>query len=204
MRILIADDDDVARLALEAMLTRRGHDVVATADGTEAWQELQQPDPPRLAILDWLMPDLDGVEVCRRIRHDPRLKAMYLLLLTARGSKQHVLEGLRGGANDFIVKPFDHDELEARINVGVQVLRLQAELADHVRELELALAQVKQLEGLIPICSYCKKVRDDRNYWQQVETYIGDHSGVRFSHGICPGCFEREMKQLEPACGHSA
>jgi len=199
MRILIADDDDVSRLALEAMLTKRGHEVVATADGAEAWGELQKEDAPQLAILDWVMPNLDGLEVCRRARNDARLKAMYLLLLTSRWSKEHVLEGLRCGANDFVVKPFDHDELEARVNVGVHVLRLQTDLADRVRELEVALAQVQTLQGLLPICSYCKMIRDDHNYWQRVETYLLDHTTLRFSHSICPGCLETQMKLLETA-----
>jgi phosphoserine phosphatase RsbU/P len=197
VKILIADDDDVSRVALEAMLIKRGHEVVSTADGNEAWHALQQEDCPRLAILDWVMPDVDGLEICRRARKNPRLKGMYMLLLTSRGSKAHVLEGLRGGVNDFVTKPFDHEELEARVNVGMQVVQLQTELAARVRELEDALVQVKRLEGLLPICCYCKKVRDDQNYWQQVETYFLDHSDVRFSHDICPACLEREMKQLQ-------
>jgi phosphoserine phosphatase RsbU/P len=194
MRILIADDEDVSRLALEAMLTRRGHEVIATADGTEAWQQLQGDNPPQLAILDWMMPELDGVELCRRIRENPRLKGLYLLLLTSRGSMEHLLEGLRAGANDYVTKPFDHDELEARVNVGVQVLRLQAELAARVSELEKALVQVKQLQGLLPICSYCKSIRDDQNYWHQVDAYLGEHSEARLTHAVCPHCWEHVVK----------
>jgi hypothetical protein len=96
-----------------------------------------------------------------------------------------------------VVKPFDHDELEARVNVGIQVIGLQTDLADRVRELEAALAQVQTLQGLLPICSYCKMIRDDQNYWQRVETYFLDHTAVRFSHSICPGCLETQMKLLE-------
>src|SRR3954465_10676598 len=123
MHVLIADDDDVSRLALEAMLMRRGHVVVRAADGSEAWKVFQEKDPPKLAILDWMMPELDGVDVCRRVRQDPRLKGLYLILLTSQSSKAHVLEGLRAGANDYVTKPFDRDELEARVNVGVHVVR---------------------------------------------------------------------------------
>jgi len=190
MRILIADDDDVSRLTLSAMLTKRGYGIVAVANGGEAWQALQVKDAPRLAILDWMMPELDGVEVCRRVRAASELKTAYLILLTSRDSKEFLLEGLRAGANDYVTKPFDRDELEARVNVGVQVLQLHSELAVRVAELEKALGQVKQLQGLLPICSYCKKIRDDQNYWHQVEGYIGSHIDVRFSHGVCPECWK--------------
>jgi sigma-B regulation protein RsbU (phosphoserine phosphatase) len=196
MRILIADDDDVSRLALQAMLTKRGHAVVAAADGVEAWQFLQDKEPPKLAILDWMMPEIDGVELCRRSRAEPDLKSLYLIMLTSRGSRQHLIEGLRAGANDYVTKPFDREELEARVNVGLQVVELQDELKSRVRELESALANVKQLQGLLPICCYCKKIRDDQNYWQQLEGYISCHSDTRFSHGICPDCMQTVVKQF--------
>src|SRR5207237_6416573 len=109
-----------------------------------------------------------------------------------------IVTGLTAGADDYIVKPFQRDELHARVRVGERLLELQATLADRVKELEAALARVKLLHGLLPICSYCKKVRDDQNYWQQVESYISAHSGVQFSHGICPGCYESLMKKEAP------
>jgi phosphoserine phosphatase RsbU/P len=194
MRILIADDDDVSRLELEALLTRHGHEVVAVADGTEAWEILQGEDPPRLAVLDWLMEQLDGVEVCRRVRERPALRSLYLILLTSRGDKEHILAGLQAGANDYVTKPFDRDELLARVRVGAQMLELQAELAARVHELEDALARVNQLQGLLPICSYCKSIRDDQNYWHQVDAYVKSHSEAEFSHGICPSCWEKVVK----------
>jgi phosphoserine phosphatase RsbU/P len=193
MRILIADDDDVSRLSLRAMLSKRGHDLVPTSDGDEAWQAFQVEDPPKLAILDWLMPGMDGVEVCRRVRAAAKLKGVYLILLTSRGRQEYVLEGLRAGANDYITKPFDREELDARVHVGVQVVQLQTELALRVAELEDALRRVKQLQGLLPICSYCKKIRDDQDYWHQVDRYIACHSDVRFSHGVCPECWQSRV-----------
>lgn len=194
MRILIADDDDVTRLQLEAMLVRRGYEVLATADGTEAWQVLQGRDPPRLALLDWLMTDMDGVEVCRLARANPALKGLYLILVTSRADKGHILEGLRAGANDYVTKPFDRDELLARVGVGEQVVQLQDELVLRVHELEDALTRVKQLQGLLPICSYCKSIRDDRNYWHRVESYVQEHSAAQFSHGVCPKCWETVVR----------
>lgn len=196
MRILIADDDDVSRLELETLLTRRGHEVVAVSDGTEAWEVLRGDSPPPLAVLDWLMVEMDGVEVCRRVRECPRLRSLFLILLTSRGDKEHVLAGLQAGANDYVTKPFDRDELLARIHVGMEMVGLQSELAARVRELEIALTQVKQLQGLLHICSYCKRIRDDQNYWHQLETYVKCNSNTEFSHGICPGCWEKEVKPL--------
>ena len=194
MRMLIADDDGISRLELEALLTRHGHEVVSVSDGTEAWEVLQGEDPPRLAVLDWLMDEMDGVEVCRRVRERPGLRNVYLILLTSRGDKEHILTGLHAGANDYVTKPFDRGELLARVSVGEQMVGLQAELAARVHELEAALARVNQLQGLLPICSYCKNIRDDKNYWHQVETYVKAHSEVEFSHGICPGCWEKVVK----------
>lgn len=194
MRILIADDDDVSRLELESLLTRHGHEVVAVSDGSDAWEILQGEDPPRLAVLDWLMEEMDGVEVCRRVRESPALQAVYLILLTSRGDKEHIIAGLQAGANDYVTKPFDREELLARVRVGAKIVGLQTELAARVHDLEDALARVKQLHGLLPICSYCKCIRDDQNYWHQVETYVKTHSGVEFSHGICPCCWEKVVK----------
>ncbi len=195
MRILIADDDDVSRFMLEAMLTRRGHDVVCAVDGEEALQILTGANAPKLAILDWLMPRLDGVEVCRKVREVPRLKTTYLILLTVRGGKTHLIEGFKAGANDYITKPFDWEELDARVNVGRQVLALQEELSTRVDQLEVALGRVKQLQGLLPICGYCKSIRDDQNYWHEVEAYLGAHTDAKLSHGICPACW---VKTVEP------
>jgi sigma-B regulation protein RsbU (phosphoserine phosphatase) len=196
MRILIADDDDVSRLELEALLARDGHSVVAVSDGTEAWEALQGEDPPRLAVLDWLMDEMDGVEVCRRARERPGLRDVYLVLLTARGGRGHVLAGLQAGANDYVTKPFDRDELLARVRVGARIVGLQEELAARVRDLEGALASVRRLQGLLPICGYCKCIRDDKNYWHQVEAYVKTHSEAEFSHGICPACLEKVEKDF--------
>lgn len=194
MKVLVADDDPVSRRMLEAMLGKWGYDLRVVEDGLAAWQAVSAEGAPRLIILDWMMPGMDGVEVCRKIRESPATRAAYVVLLTARGSQRDIVLGLEAGADDFITKPFNREELRARLSVGERVLHLQGILADRVRDLEDALGRVKQLQGLLPICSYCKKIRDDNDYWQKVEDYLREHSDVTFSHGICPECYEKRVK----------
>ena len=189
-RVLIAEDDAVSRTVLERTLRGWGYDVVVTKDGAEAWAAMLADDAPRLALLDWMMPGVEGPEVCRRLRALARPIPTYVILLTARDLADDIATGLDSGADDYVTKPFDRQELRSRLRVGERVLALQEGLAERVRELETALSQVKELKGLLPICSYCKAVRDDHNYWHRVETYITAHSSARFSHGICPGCWE--------------
>lgn len=194
MRILIAEDDPVSSRLLERSLSGWGYEVVVTRNGDDALSRLQKDDSPKLAILDWMMPGIDGLEVCRRVRKVEMVPPIYLILLTAKGTKANVVEGLKTGANDYITKPFDREELRARVQVGAAVVQLQQSLADRVRDLEVALDHVKLLQGILPICSYCKHVRDDHNYWQSVESYVSDHSQASFSHSICPSCYENVVK----------
>lgn len=196
MKVLIAEDEPVTRCLLAELLTEWGHSVMACADGLAALEGLQSEDAPKLAILDWQMPGLDGVEVCRRLRAKPTAQAPYVILLTVRQEKNSIVIGLDAGANDYISKPFDTDELRARVNVGVRMVELQHQLARQVRDLEKALAHIKHLQGILPICMYCKKIRNDQNYWQQVESYVGEHSAARFSHGICPECLVKAEQEI--------
>jgi DNA-binding response OmpR family regulator len=191
MKILIAEDDPVSCRILEMTLSAWGHDVSVARDGRAAWDILQRADSPALAILDIMMPEMDGCEVCRKVREVSGAIPPYLILLTAMTAKDDVVRGIKSGANDYLTKPFHREELKVRVEVGVQMLELQRVLTDRVKELEDALSQVKQLQGLLPICSYCKKVRDDQNYWQKVDTYLSDRIDVQFSHGVCPDCLER-------------
>ncbi len=191
--VLVAEDDTISRRIVVAALARGGNQVVEAKDGLQAWDVLQDPNAPRLAILDWMMPGLDGVQLCRDLKGANDGRTRYLILVTSKAECQDVVKGLEAGADDYMIKPFDAEELRARVRVGFRVLDLQEKLTHRVDELEQALGQIKQLQGLLPICSYCKKIRDDGNYWQQVEEYIGNHSEVKFSHGICPACYEKEM-----------
>jgi phosphoserine phosphatase RsbU/P len=196
MHVLIAEDELVSRCGLEAILRKWGYQVIVTEDGTAAWNVLRRDDGPQLAVLDWMMPGKDGPDICRLLKQTPRPRPPYVILLTARDGKADLVAGLESGADDYIAKPFNLDELRARLRVGERMVALQNSIADRIAELESALKQVKQLQGLLPMCSYCKRIRDDHNYWLQVEEYITDHSDARFSHGICPDCLKGTVKGL--------
>ena len=196
MKLLIAEDDTFSRTLLQSIVSRWDFDVVAVADGNEAWRCLQQLDAPRLALLDWQMPGMDGIEVCRKVRSLSSTEPPFLILLTARDAKSDIVEGLQAGANDYITKPYDNNELLARLEVGKRVLELQQALAERVNALESALAQVKTLQGILPICMYCHKIRTDREGWDRLEKYITEHSDAQLSHGICPECLQQRHSDL--------
>jgi sigma-B regulation protein RsbU (phosphoserine phosphatase) len=196
MKILIAEDDSVSRKLLSAHLTKWGFDVVVTCDGAEAWDVMRQDDAPRLAILDWMMPEIDGVELCKRIRALDRDEYTYIILLTAKKQKEDIIAGLDFGADDYITKPFDPNELRSRLDSGIRILDLEHALAVKIRELQDALEHVKQLQGLLPICMYCKKIRDDTNTWKNIEIYIEEHSDAMFTHSLCRECKKKYYPEL--------
>ena len=193
MNVFIAEDDPVSRRLLTALLVAWGHPVRAATDGEEAWALLRAETAPVVAIFDWMMPGMDGTELCRRIRATPALRGSYLILLTAKSGAWSAAEGLEAGADDFLSKPFDRHELRARLRAGLRVVALQQELAARVEEVEGALQTVSRLQGLLPICGVCKRIRDGEHYWQQVEEYVSARSEARFSHGLCPECLTREV-----------
>ena len=203
LQVLVADDEPVSRTVVGAMLKKAGYPVVYAVDGEQAWQQLDGDDPPALALLDWEMPGLQGPEVVQRIRHRQSPLPTYVILLTSRDSYADIVQGLRAGADDYVTKPANEDELIARVNVGARVVQLQTALAERVRSLEEALANVKALQTLLPMCAYCKSIRNDQNYWEKVETYFTQHSNVAFTHSYCPNCYERfvrpELEALEDA-----
>jgi sigma-B regulation protein RsbU (phosphoserine phosphatase) len=194
LRVLVADDEPVSRTVVGAMLKKAGYEVTFAPDGEQAWQQLTAPNPPAIALLDWEMPGLAGPEVVQLIRARGEQAPTYVILLTSRHSSADIVAGLKAGANDYVTKPANEDELVARVNVGARVVELQLALAERVRSLEDALANVRALQTLLPMCAYCKSIRNDQNYWEKVETYFHDHSGVSFSHSYCPTCYDRFVK----------
>ncbi len=191
-RILVAVHDLSTRRLLESMLNKWGYGGVMVKDGREAWKILRQGDSsPPLAILDWMMPGIDGLTLCRKAREIPRNPPAYLILLTSKGAKESIAEGLRKGANDYVTKPFDSDEVHARIEVGIRMVQLQRSFSERLKQLEGTVGHAKQLRGLLRICSYCKRICDDEAQWQLMELYITEHSEAEFSHGVCPECKEK-------------
>jgi DNA-binding response OmpR family regulator len=195
MRVLVADDDAVTARRLQGLAQSWGYEVVTVEDGSAALEALTGSDPPHLAVLDWVMPGLDGVDICKALRENPACASTYVILLTAKTSRGDIIEGFDAGADDYLVKPFDADELKGRLKAGARIVDLQERLASNVAELTTALATVRALHGMLPICSYCKAIRDDLNYWHQVEEYVSEHSDVTFSHGVCPKCLDEALER---------
>jgi DNA-binding response OmpR family regulator len=195
MKILLADDETFSRNVLRKTLIKWGYDVVEASDGIQALHILESDDGPRLALLDWIMPEMDGIAVVREIRESfsRRDRYVYIVLLTQKDSMEDLVAGLDAGADDYVMKPFDGAELKTRLRSGRRIVELQIALEAANSDLRHALAQVKKLGGCLPICASCKRIRDDNGSWRQIESYISDHSEARFSHGICPECARKVL-----------
>jgi CheY-like chemotaxis protein len=182
MKILIAEDDPVSVKILQFTLEHYGHEVVAAADGAQAW-EIFDREPVRVIVSDWMMPGLDGLGLCQKVRERPKTDYTYFILLTAiHTGRDNLRKAMDAGIDDFLTKPLDREAIFMRLRVAERILEYAT--------------QIRQLKELIPICMFCKRVRDDTDYWDQVETYIQMHTRSTFSHGICPDCFTKQMDTL--------
>jgi DNA-binding response OmpR family regulator len=179
MMILLVEDDLVTRTTLAAILTAQGHAVTEAEDGAQAWGTWLLA-APRVVVADWLMPEMDGLELCRKIRASLERPYTYFILQTARQGRASYLEAMDAGVDDFITKPVEAPELAARIRVAERILGLQEKLLT--------------LEGLLSVCSYCKRLRSADGDWGSLERYIEKHSTAEFSHGVCPDCYEKHLK----------
>jgi len=169
-------------MLLGERVLRLGYEVMLTKDGADAWDVLQFDYYP-IVISDVMMPNIDGTELCRLLRASDRPQYTYVILLTAQeASKESYMAGMNAGADDFMIKPCDMDQLMARLRVAERILTLQG--------------RVRQLEGILPICMNCKNIRDEGEHWVRLENYIMERTDTLFSHGLCPGCLETMMAQL--------
>jgi len=184
VKILAVEDDPVARAILHQALHRLGHEVIDASDGAEALRLLEK-DPVRVIVSDWMMPEMDGLALCRAVRGRLAADYVYFILLTSRTADvDNQREAIEAGVDDFLSKPLNSQDIWMRLRVAERILRYATE--------------VRQLEAFLPICGYCKKVRDDHNYWQQIESYINERTGTDFSHSVCPDCYQRVvMPELE-------
>lgn len=158
MKVLIVEDDPVSRRILEVFLRKWGYDVIVTNDGNEAWGLLQQPEAPNLVISDWMMPNMDGLELCQKIRKLERSGYIYFILLTAKGKKEDLIEGLEAGADDYLVKPFDQEELKYRVRIGERIINLERRI--------LHLASIDPLTGVLNRRAFMERLEEeiDRSY----------------------------------------
>ena len=185
MKILIAEDDFVSVKVLQLSLEHEGHTVIVAGSGEDAWQ-LYDADPVRVIISDWMMPGMDGLGLCRRVRSRAKTEYTYFILLTAiHTGRENLRQAMDAGVDDFLSKPLDREVISMRLRVAERIL-------DYAR-------QIRILKDLLPICMYCKRIRDDGDYWQQVENYLHAHIGSNFSHGICPECLVREFGGSAPS-----
>ncbi len=197
MNVLIVDDDTDTTNLLKRRLEDHGLGVLTAHNGRDAFEILHKSDV-RLVVTDRRMPVMDGLTLCQRIRASDIPGYVYIILLTVCANKEDIVSGIDAGADDYLTKPFNSEELKVRIDSGLRVLSLEQSLREKVieekrlvGELREALDQVKRLSGLLPICATCKKIRDDKGYWNEIESYICEHSEADFTHGICPECAEK-------------
>jgi DNA-binding response OmpR family regulator len=194
-KILVVDDDSVNTLLISSAL-KDEYDILTALNGHDAIDQLKEHKPD-LILLDVMMPDLSGFEVCSIIKNDTEFADVPVIFLTALNTHEGEMQGLELGGIDYITKPLNFALLKLRIRNHI-ALKVQRDLLLRQKEeLEAAFARVKQLEGIIPICSYCKKIRDDQKSWHQLEKYISEHSEAVFSHGACPDCLEEQMKIIQ-------
>ena len=180
MKILVVEDDLTTRRLLEKFLKKNEHDVHSVANGDEAWEYLQK-NPERVIVSDWMMPGMDGLSLCRKIRKNPGDEYTYFILLTSVSrNEENFRNAAEAGVDDFLTKPLNPEEIWMRLRVAERILSFTS--------------QISELESFLPICAYCKNIRNDDNYWEQIETYINDRTGTDFSHSICPKCYEKHVK----------
>ena len=237
MKILTVDDEYVSRKKLEMAVQSLGYETLTASHGIEGLN-IWEHEKPRIVITDWLMPGIDGIELCKKIREAEKGQYTYIIMLSIKKGMQSVIDGIDAGADDFISKPFQKEELAARIKAGERILRIESKLLtafndltgeikerkrteeelakqrdflmgtihelkkaketkkELISKLQDALSEVNQLSGLLPICSHCKKIRDDKGYWKNLEEYIANRSGAQFSHSVCPKCMEEHYPEV--------
>jgi DNA-binding response OmpR family regulator len=197
-KILVVDDDPDILAATAHVLRKAGHEVVLAQSGAEALQ-LAVESLPDVILADVVMPAMDGAEFCRRVKATPQLAATFVVLLSGeRTASMAQAEGLEAGADGYIARPISNRELVARVEAMLRIKRAENERDRVIAELREALAKIKTLTGIIPICMHCRKIRDDAGYWQKVEVFFTSHTEAEFSHGLCAECLEEHYPDCKP------
>lgn len=189
VKILIAEDEFTTRMMIQVCLENWGYRVESVTNGEEAWAIMRKDDAPQIAILDWEMPEMDGVEVCRRVKEMEGENLPYVILLTARDSNTDILQGFDAGADDYMTKPFNDDELRARVRVAERLVRTQVSLTESVAELKDVLNQLEMLESRVEICGECHKVFSPYDgEWHSFADVLRNGADPRVVVKNCPGC----------------
>jgi len=206
IKILVTDDDPDVLLLTTQLLRGAGYEILEASTGKECL-EAAKAHRPDILLLDVILPDMTGIELCRQLKADGGLQDIFVILVSGiQISSEYQADGLNVGAEGYIIKPISNKELIARVQSMVRIKRAEDALRDKEKEqqklilqLQDALAEIKTLKGFIPICAWCKRIRDDEGYWDQLEAYISKHTDAVFSHGLCPECAEKyraEIKEL--------
>jgi PleD family two-component response regulator len=193
IKILVVDDDENILYLTTEVLKKTGCRLFTATTGQECMASVRA-NHPDLILLDMVLPDMSGMEICSEIKTDPLFKKTFILFFSGqRTDSIEQAKGLNVGADGYIIKPITNSELLARVNAFIRIIRTEQERDRLIGELKQALSKIKQLSGLLPICSHCSKIRDEKGVWNRLETYIEAHSEADFSHSICPACAEKHF-----------
>jgi DNA-binding response OmpR family regulator len=203
MTILVTDDDPEMLALASSVLRRAGYEVIETSTGKECLEKVYT-NHPDLLLLDVMLPDMSGVDLCRQLKADETLRGIFIILLSGiQISSEYQANGLDVGADGYIIKPISNKELVARIQAMERIKdaedalrKTKKEQEELIAKLQAALAEIKTLQGLIPICSSCKKIWNDEGFWDQLEAYLSKHTDAVFTHGLCPDCFNKAISEV--------
>ncbi len=194
--LLIVDDIEDNISILHTILSKEPYRFAVASNGEEALSLIAR-EAPDLSLLDVMLPDKSGFDVLRQINEDSSIPQFPVIFITARTGLEDKVEGFRLGGVDYITKPFQGEEVLARVRTHLELKQRRDEQAELISQLTASLEEVRQLRGIIPICASCKKIRNDEGYWQQVEEYISSRSEVEFTHGLCPDCIKKFYPDYE-------
>ena len=193
-RVLCVDDDPATQVVLSGIIEDAGWQPELALNATAARQVVEANPDIQVVLLDWMLPDGSGVDLCRELKAVSGA-SLYVILVTVRGAPEDVETGLDAGADDYLVKPVSPVEVRARVRSGFRAADAQRQLAERLAQLEQALKRVSNLESLLPLCMYCRRINSSET-WQSVEDYLWEHVDVKVSHGCCPDCLSKLTRQL--------
>ena len=193
-RVLCVDDDPATQVVLSGIIEDAGWQPELALNATVARQTIEANPDIQVVLLDWMLPDGSGVDLCRELKAVAG-SSLYVILVTVRGAPEDVETGLDAGADDYLVKPVSPVEVRARIRSGFRAADAQRQLAERLAQLESALKRVSNLESLLPLCMYCRRINSSET-WQSVEDYLWEQVDVKVSHGCCPDCLSKLTRQL--------